>query len=506
MSLYQQLADEIAASVRNGSWTTGERMPSVRQLSRERGVSAATVIRAYEQLEEQGFIESMPRSGYYVSAYWRERPPETTTNHPPSGATRLEVDEVVFEVLDAVRNPHIVPFGSAFPSPDLFPVKTLARSLNLSARRSDPWRSVKDLGWGSWELRRQIARRYVRYGAHVSAEEIVITSGAMEALNLSLQALARPGDAVAIESPTFYGCLQAIEALGLRAVEIPTSPRYGVELDALDKVLQKETVRACWFMTTFQNPTGACMPDRSKRELVRLIEKYEVPLIEDNVYAEMYFGGDRPALTKAFDRRGLVLDCGSFSKCLAPGYRVGWIAAGKFARSIERRKLMSTLATSVPMQDAIATFVRRAAYDRHLRGLRRALANQQTAMLQSLDRNLAGRFSVTRPNGGYFLWIEMPSGMDSVALHRLALSQGLCIAPGPIFSARREFKNCIRLNYGHPWSARQERAMRDLADGVTTAVPGQVSRAEVAGFPSAVKPSTPAAQSGPSPPRAPSAS
>jgi DNA-binding transcriptional MocR family regulator len=491
VSLYQQLADEIAASVRNGSWTTGERMPSVRQLSRERGVSAATVIHAYEQLEEQGFIESMPRSGYYVSAYWRERPPETTTNYPRSGATRLEADELVFEVLDAVRNPNIVPFGSAFPSPDMFPLRMLARSVNLNARRSDPWRSVKDLGWGSWELRRQIARRYLRHGAHVSAEEIVITTGAMEALNLSLQTLARPGDAVAIESPTFYGCLQAIEALGLHAVEIPTNPRYGIELDALDKVLQQNTVRVCWLMTTFQNPTGACMSDASKRELVRLLEKYDVPLIEDNVYAEMYFGSDRPTLTKAFDRRGLVLDCGSFSKCLAPGYRVGWVAAGRFALSVERRKLMSTLVTSVPMQDAIATFVRRAAYDRHLRGLRRALANQQTAMLRSLERNLAGRFSVTRPNGGYFLWIEMPSGVDSVALHRLALSQGFCIAPGPMFSARREFKNCIRLNYGHPWSTRQERAMHDLADMVTMAVPGHVSRTEAVDSSSASNLSTP---------------
>lgn len=506
LSLYQQLAEEIAAAVRDGSWTTGERIPSVRQLSRERGVSAATVIRAYEQLEEQGFIESMPRSGYYVSAYWRERPPETTANYPRSGSTHLEANEVLFEVLDAVRDPHIVPFGSAFPSPDLLPIRMLARSLDLNARRTDPWRSVKDLGWGSRELRRQIARRYLRHGAHVSAEEIVITSGAMEALNLSLQALTRPGDAVAIESPTFYGCLQAIESLGLHAVEIPTNPRYGIELDALDKVLQQNTVRVCWFMTTFQNPTGACMSDASKRELVRLIEKYDVPLIEDNVYAEMYFGSDRPTSTKAFDRRGLVLDCGSFSKCLAPGYRVGWVAAGRFALSVERRKLMSTLVTSIPMQDAIAAFVRRAAYDRHLRGLRRALANQQTAMLRSLEKNLPGRFNVTRPHGGYFLWIEMPSGVDSVALHRLAVSKGLCIAPGPIFSARREFNNCIRLNYGHPWSTRLECAMRDLADMVKTAVPGYVRRTEGDGASGAANLNTPAAHPGPSAPHASTAS
>src|SRR6185437_15155394 len=207
-------------------------------------------------------------------------------------------------------------------------------------------------------LRRQIARRYLRSGVRISPEEIVITSGALEALNLSLQILTRPGDAVAIESPAFYACLQAIEALGLKAVEIPTDPREGVDLAALASAIDKHGVRACWLMTSFQNPLGATMPEAKKRELMDVLNEREVPLIEDDVYAELYFGDERPRPAKAFDTKGRVLHCISFSKCLAPGYRLGWVAAGQFAPAVQRRKITSSLATSIPVQDGIALLLR----------------------------------------------------------------------------------------------------------------------------------------------------
>lgn len=462
MKLYEQLADHVASRVRDGSLARGERVPSVRQLRADRGVSAATVMRAYEVLESRGFIEARPRSGFFVSAAWRTRAVEPRVSRPSSRSTRLDVSELVFDVTEAMREPLLVPLGSAFPSPALFPLASLGKHLGAAARRLDARRLVQDLAPGSIELRRRIAQRYLRFGAEVSPDEIIITSGAMEALILGLQALTRPGDLVAIESPAFYGCLQTLEALGLRAIEVPTSAAQGVDLAALAELLGRHPIRVCWFMTTFHNPTGALMPDEAKQELVKLLARHDVALIEDDVYAELYFGARRPKPTKAFDRDGRVLDCGSFSKCLAPGYRVGWVAAGKFAKQVARRKFMSSIATAIPNQVAIADYLRRGSFDRHLKGVRRALEAQQAAALASIARHLP-QAGVVKPAGGYFLWLELPEGVNAIDVFRHALDKGVSIAPGPIFSARREFRNCLRLNYGYPWTAESDRAVQKLS-------------------------------------------
>ncbi|HEY2402108.1 MAG TPA: PLP-dependent aminotransferase family protein [Steroidobacteraceae bacterium] len=463
MTLYKQLADDLTVLIRQGTLKPGDRVPSVRETSRERGMSPATVIHAYELLEGQGLIETRPRSGYYVGTQVATPAPQPRISRPSPRSTLLDVSELVFEVLESLRNRSVVPMGSAFPSPKLFPLRKLASALCTSARQMDPWSTVEDLPGGSAELRRQISRRYLRAGATVSPDEIIITGGALEALNLSLQALTRPGDLVAIESPAFYGCLQAVEALGLKAIEIPTHPTHGVDIECLARILDKHTVRACWFMTSFQNPLGALMPDDARKQLIELLERHDVPLIEDDVYSELYFGSQRPKSTKAFDTKGLVLNCGSFSKSLAPGYRIGWVAAGRYVRSVGRRKVMNSLSTNIPAQDAIAEYLRQGGYDRHLGVLRRTLADQQKSALQALRTHLPeGSFTVTQPEGGYFLWVELPERIDTIGLHRKALETGFSIAPGPIFSARREFAHCLRINYGHPWTTAHERAIKAL--------------------------------------------
>jgi DNA-binding transcriptional MocR family regulator len=463
MKLYQQLANDLSALIRAGALKPGDRVPSVRETSRERGMSPATVIHAYELLEGRGFIETRPRSGYYVGNHWSTPAPQPRTSRPSPRTALLDVSELVFEVLESLRNRELVSMGSAFPSPTLFPLPRLAALLGASARQMNPWSTVEDLPCGSAELRRQISRRYLRAGATVSPDEIIVTSGALEALNLALQSLTRPGDLIAIESPAFYGCLQAVEALGLKAIEIPTHPAQGVDLAYLAGILDKHPVRACWFMTSFQNPLGARMPDEARRELVELLQARAVPLIEDDVYAELYFGTRRPQSTKAFDHKGLVLNCGSFSKCLAPGYRIGWVAAGRFAKTVGRRKVMSSLSTNVPAQEAIARYLQQGGYDRHLGALRRTLAAQQKAALRALRAHLPPGFTVTQPEGGYFLWLELPDHVDAIEVHHKALEHGFSIAPGPIFSARREFTHCVRLNYGHEWTAASERAIKALA-------------------------------------------
>jgi DNA-binding transcriptional MocR family regulator len=462
LTRYRDLADEVAALITSGTLRTGERVPSVRELVRQHHVSPATAMRAYEMLESKELIEARPRSGYYVSDRWHRQISPPRHSRPPSRSTSVAISELVFDILESTRHRDIVPLGSAFPSPTLFPWAKLARFLGSSARHMDPWDVVQSLPPGSDELRRQIARRYLLSGASVNTEEIIVTSGALEALNLALAALTRPGDIVAIESPTFYACLQAIEAAGLKALEIPTHPVHGVDVGALEDAIRKHDVRACWFMTSFQNPTGATMPDDSKRKLVRLLAQHEIPLIEDDVYAELYFGDERPRAAKSYDTKGLVLNCGSFSKSLAPGYRLGWVAAGRFAQQIERRKIVSTLATSMPIQEGIASMLRHDGVDQHLGTLRAALQRQQAQMLECIKRHFPAGYRLAAPQGGYFLWVELPAHVDAMILREAALQADISIAPGPMFSARRAFRNCVRINCGHPFTPTLERAIADL--------------------------------------------
>src|ERR1700722_16428384 len=461
MKLYRAVAQELGAMIRGGTLRSGEKLPSVREFSRTREVSAATVLHAYDTLVAEGLIEPRPRSGYYVAGKRRLATAPPTSN-PKSSSTRVLVSDLVFHTLEATRDREVIPLGSAFPSPALFPWTKLARHLGSSARHMDPWSTSASLPPGNKELRQQIARRYLRLGMTIDIEEIIVTAGALEALNLALQTGVRAGDTIAVESPTFYGCLQAAERLQLKVVEIPTHPQHGVDIAGLTRAIAKYPIRACWFMTTLHHPTGACVPLESKRRLVRLLASHGIPLIEDDAYAELQFASPPAPPAKAFDKNGGVLHCGSFSKCLAPGYRLGWLAAGRFAKQAARRKIESSLATSLPIQQGIAQMLRHGGYEAHLLRLRSALASQQAAALDSMRRHFPAGYRVAPPSGGYFLWIECAATVDSLEVHRLALESGISVAPGPMFSARRQFGNFLRLNCGHPWSADMDGAIQRL--------------------------------------------
>ena len=463
MKRYEALAADIEASLRSGVLRPGDRLPSVRHTCASRGVSASTVFQAYYLLEARGLVQARERSGYFVRSGLRSAPPELEQASQPQGQSiAVDVSERVFEVLESTMARNVVPLGSAFPSPLLYPLARLGQALAASARSLDPWSAVDDLTPGHAGLRRQIALRYLAAGMPVSADDIVITNGALEALNLCLTAVTRAGDAVLVESPTFYAALQSLERMGLHAIEVPTHPREGIDLAALEAAIVRHRPQACWLMTTFQNPLGSLMPEAKKKALVALITRRQLPLIEDDVYAELYLGDQRPLPAKAFDTEGLVLHCSSFSKSLAPGYRIGSATPGRFTRTVARHKLTCTLSASVPAQAALALYLERGGFDKHLRKLRAALAAQQAVFAQAVGHYFPTGTRATRPEGGYFLWVELPEGSDALHIHRQALAQGISVAPGPIFSASHAFTNCLRLNYGHAWNARTEQALATL--------------------------------------------
>lgn len=464
--LYKQLALRIGELIEHGTLRPGERIPSVRQLSRREDLSIATVTQAYRVLENRGLIEARPQSGYYVRPRRWAQPPEPAKSQPAANATRVSVNDLVMEVLQANHDPALIEFGAARPGTELLPTVQLNRTLASVARRHPRECHTSDVPPGNLNLRTQIARRAMESGCTLAPDEIVVTCGCQEALNLCLRAVAKAGDTIAIESPTYYGILQIIESLGMKACEIPTFPRHGVCLDELAKRLARCKIKACVFSPNYSNPLGSCMSDEKKQRLVELLAKRGIPLIEDD-NGNLAHTGSRPKAAKAFDKQGLVLLCDSFTKTLAPGLRVGWTAPGRFQTRVEHLKFIGTVGTGTLPQMAIAEFLANGGYEHHLRKLRRAVAEQMRCVTEAIAKYFPQGTKVTRPTGGHVLWVELPSRINSLELFRRALEERISIAPGPIFSPKRKYRNFIRLSCGSPWSEEKDKAVFRLGRMMT---------------------------------------
>lgn len=462
--LYEELANDLARLVSKGTLRPGDRLPSVRQLSDQRNVSVSTVLQAYLLLENRGIVETRPQSGHYVRARRLSLVAEPRTPRAATQATRVSVSELIARVYSASRDPRNVLLGGGFMSPELLPTESLNRRLAAVARAAGGAGIAYDPPPGLPALRRAIARRAADCDVALGADDVVTTVGTMEALHLCLRAVTRAGDTVVVESPAYYGVLQLVESLGLRVLEVPANAGTGVDLARLEEALRQHPVRACLLVPTFSNPLGALMPDEAKRELVRMLARHEVPLIEDDIYGDLGFDGARPRPAKAFDRHGLVMLCTSFSKTLAPGYRVGWVAPGRWRDAVERLKFAQTVGTPTLPQMAIADFLENGGYERHLRRLRRCLADQVTRVSDAVAEHFPRGTRISRPRGGFLLWVEMPPGKNALELHDRALARGISIAPGPIFSAKQRFTSCLRLSCAWPWSDRIERAIRTLGE------------------------------------------
>jgi DNA-binding transcriptional MocR family regulator len=463
--LYEQTAARIAELIDGGTYRPGDRIPSIRELSRQMHVSINTVMEAYAQLENRRLIEARPQSGYYVACRLPEPDEglEKGRAKQELAASAVEIGRGPLEVMRKLADPALVPLGRGVPNVELLPIDKLNRMLAGEARRfrvdSVSYPGAKGLK----RLRTQIAKRSLDAGCRWSPEEIVVTSGCVEAVTLALLATCRPGDTVAVGSPVYYTFLNSIQWLGLKVLEIPSTPRDGINLDVLSYAIRHNPVHACLVIPNFNNPLGGVMADAHKRELVELLAKRDIPLIEDDVYGDLGFGPHRPTSAKAFDAKGLVLACSSFSKTLAPGYRVGWIAPGRFQEKVERLKSLLNLATAAPTQLAVAEFLTSGNYDRHLRTIRRVYASQMAQVRGTIARWFPRGTRITRPDGGFVVWVELPEEVDGLALYEQALRAGISVAPGALFTIGDRFRSCIRLSAAF-WSERIEQALRTVGD------------------------------------------
>ncbi|MEW6120136.1 MAG: PLP-dependent aminotransferase family protein [Pseudomonadota bacterium] len=461
--LYQNVAADLAQRIAEGHYAPGTRLPGVRSVARQRGVSVATVVAAYRRLEDEGHIEARARSGFYVRA---RRPLHTIEPERKAAAPRPRLvsgQDMAMALIKASNDSRIVQLGAAVPDPDYLPTQAVAQALARVARLQRTRSAGYMMPPGAPELRQQIARRMSEAGGRIAADDIVITTGCQEALTLALRAVTRPGDVVAVESPAFYGLLHVMESLGLEALEIPSHPREGMALDALGFALERWPVKACVVVPNFSNPLGFLMPDASKRTLVSLLGKHGIPLIEDDVYGDLGFDHRRPTTCMALAPRADIIHCSSFSKTLAPGLRVGWVAAGKHRERIEYLKYVSSIASPTAPQLAVAELLESGRYERYLREVRGKYASAVARMGDAVMKYFPEGTRVSQPRGGFVLWVELPGRIDSFELARRALKEGVSIAPGPLFSASGKFRNFIRLSCARVWDDRLERALAKLA-------------------------------------------
>lgn len=460
--LYLQVAEGLEKMIGEEILKIGDKLPSVRMLSEEYGISMGTAFQAYYHLEGKGLIEARPKSGYYVRFNFRRLPGLPKVSEPEPMASPVSVQEMIAAVFSNISSVDLINFSIAAPHLSLLPAAKLNKSLVHAMRASGHFGIQYEDIQGNKELRRQVAKLAFNWGGKVAEEEVVITAGCMEALAMCLKAVTRPGDTVAIENPTYFGIFQVIESMGLKVLEIPADPLKGVDPEHLEALMDKFPIKACVFVTNFSNPLGSCMPDEKKKALVELITRRQIPLIEDDIYGELYFGRHRPKTCKTFDKEGWVLQCSSLSKSLAPGYRIGWAIPGRFTEKVVRLKLIHTVTGTTITQQAIAHFLSIGRYEYHLKKLRKALHTQCLRYTQGIMSYFPEGTKISRPQGGFVLWLELDQKLNAYRLYQEALKHQISVAPGQLFSGQGQFGNCLRISYARPWDAEVEEGLKTL--------------------------------------------
>jgi DNA-binding transcriptional MocR family regulator len=465
MTLYVNLAELLGSRIENGFYRPGDRLPSVRALSVEHGVSLSTVQQAYRVLEDNGLATPKPKSGYFVSAS-RQAPALPVVGRPMQRPVDISQWDQVLDLIRVSPAEAVTQLGRGMPDVSSPTLRPLMRALGqISRRQSMPGLYYDNIS-GVHTLREQIARLMLDSGCNLTANDLLITSGCHEALSACVRALCSPGDIVAVDSPSFFGAMQTLKGLGMKALEIPTDPLVGISLEALELALEQWPIKAIQLTPSCNNPLGYVMPEARKRALLTLAQRFDVPIIEDDVYGDLAYTYPRPRTIKSFDADGRVLLCSSFSKTLAPGLRVGWVAPGRYLEQVLHMKYIGTGSTAPQPQLAIADFLEGGHYEPHLRRMRTQYQRGRDQMIDWVMRYFPEGTRVSRPQGGFMLWIELIEGFDTLRLNRALAGQGVQVAVGSIFSASGKYRNCLRMNYAAKPTPEIEEAVRKVGASI----------------------------------------
>jgi DNA-binding transcriptional MocR family regulator len=459
-NLYVALANELEQALARGTVPPGGRLPSIRQMSQTRGLSRNTVVAAYRLLEDRCLIEARPQSGYFARLALDLPSLEPVATAMAGSAPDSSVLDLIGAVLYAQQTPGFTDLGLACPrGSEFYPQARLARITSQLLRHQPEIISSYALPPGSPRLRTQIARRGLALGMSLDPESIILTHGCMEAIQLALRAVTRPGDTVGLETPTYFSLLPLLTSLGLSVIEIPTDPVRGLSVDAVEALLGAGALNAIVAMPTVHNPLGATMPLEAKQRLAALVNRYQVPLIEDALYAELQFSPILSPTVKSFDQGGWVIVCASYTKTLAPDFRLGWTEGGRFGEAIKRLKFSSSISESVILSESVGILLESGGYDHHLRTLRHRYAIQMAQVRTMVARYFPEGTRSTAPGGGFLLWVELPSQVDCVELFHRAIAEKISLIPGPLNSASGRYRHALRLSCCYPMDARYQAAL-----------------------------------------------
>ncbi|MGB1090564.1 MAG: PLP-dependent aminotransferase family protein [Oceanobacter sp.] len=484
--LYQQLADEIGQDIQSGVYLPGHKVPSLRKMSERKGVSISTVSQSYAWLEDQGCLIARPQSGYYVRPVMHsdQAPASLTPSEPPSEVTKAAL---INSLLQQLNIKGFINLGASVPEPSLLPQRQLQQHIQKVSRFHISEVLDYQFSPGHPGLRQQLAIRMRDVQVGCQADDIVMTHGCAEALTLCLRATTQPGDLVAVESPCYYGFLQLAANMGLKILEIPTDPSTGISTAALELALQQWPVKLVALTARFSNPTGALMPIQNQRRVVELARQYDVGILEDDIYGEIFYSADirssqastaeqagMRSVLKAFDTDERVMYCSSFSKTLSAGLRVGWCLPARWRKQVVEQQTFTTFSASSLSQHTVHSYLQSGSFDRHLRRLRKQMGETQQQFVEAIRRYFPQDIRINLPLGGYCLWIELPEGVKASQLYYLAREEFISISPGGLFSNSQRFDGHVRINISRLWNPQIEQALAALGRLVKGLVQGSM--------------------------------
>ncbi|MDR6462252.1 PLP-dependent aminotransferase family protein [Chryseobacterium sediminis] len=460
---YIALADKFELSINNGTYPIGAKLPSLRSIRQQFKISVGTILKAFTLLEDKGLVAGKERSGFVVlrtSVSLVSLPKQAENN---TLAQKIAIGKVLQEVsFPDSENKSYISFFNAVLHPDLLPFNALRRSLQQASRDLTGQHLQYEPAAGNSQLRGEIARRSFLWQGNLSADDVIVTNGALEAVSLCLRAVTKAGDTVLVQSPIYHGILQTIESLDLKVIEFSGCPLTGINIQELEEICSTQKISACLLLSNFNNPNGITLNDEKKSAIAAFAERMQVPVIEDDIYGDLHFQSQRPTTIKSYDEHGWVMLCSSFSKSAAPGYRIGWCAAGRFSEQVVRLKAVTNVATASIVQSSLLQLLKTGAYDRHLRKLRPELHRLMLLTIQTIEKYFPPDIRISRPEGGLVVWIELPAHIDAFELQKKAIDQFVNFAPGSLFSNNGDYRNYIRISCNNVWNDKVENALKRL--------------------------------------------
>jgi len=458
--LYIQLRDQLRALVHSGDLRSGDRIPASRELAGQLGVHRTTVANAYAELESEGLIQGHVGRGTFICGTGVKQfspAPRASGNGGPTRWEALFADERGDEGLSRMMPdvpPDAIAFTCARPSDESFPLDEIRRCTNAVLRREG--RKILQFGAsdGYEPLRRALLDWFRREGSNVRPEQLLITDGVQQSIDLICKAFLRPGDCVALENPAYPGALTLLAGARVRTLAVPVEANasrtghVGMDVDALETVLLQNRVKFILVTPDFHNPTGTAMPLEQRRRLLEIAARYQVPVVEDSIYARIRLRGNALPSLRSLDTQGNVVQLDSFSKIAFPGLRVGWcIGAESAIGRLRLVKQASDLHTDQLAQAAIAEFMRRGYMERHLARTKKSYRSRLGAMQEALEKHMPAGTSWTNPEGGMTVWVTLPAGFDAGELLIHARERGIYFIPGRNFYSQNPQPNTLRLGF-----------------------------------------------------------